>query len=1026
MDKAYDSTKVDDPMFEKTGSKKDAVITWYQKEADDNWKKLTSAPINVGSYKVVVSVEEDENYNRASAEKTFVISQTTNNWKEALSITGWTYGETANEPSATAKFGTVEFTYSNEENGTYTNDVPTNAGKWYVKASVVGTENYTGLTQIIDFEIAKADNEWTENLSIMGWTYGETASVPNAKTKFGDVVYTYSDSEEGTYTGNVPKSVGTYYVKASVVGTENYTGLEAKTPFKIVKADNAWIKELSIDNWTYGETASVPNAETKFGDVVYTYSDSKEGTYTGNVPTSVGTYYVKASVTGTDNYTGLESAPVKFEIKLKDGNTVIVVPGNLNVTYKGGLKLFDVILPDGWSWVNENTVLSAGEKSYLATFDTTKLESTTDFSGVEGYDKNTHKVTRSINVKVDKADSQVNITISSLDKAYDGNTIKEPDYTTLGSDGKVNIKWQKKSTAAKMEWEDLKSAPSTVGSYRVVVELEENDNYNSASAALEFVISKATNTWNEELSIEGWTYDGKTNDPTAKAQFGDVTFTYSNKENGTYTNEVPKNAGTWYVKATVAETENYTGLEAKKSFIITKADSSVKITTEDMNKAYDGNKVNEPMFEKTGSTKDVVIAWYQKEAGDSWIQLTSAPVNVGSYKVVVSVEEDENYNRASAEKTIVISKTTNDWKEALLIKGWTYGGVANKPTATAKFGTVEYTYSDEENGTYTSDVPANAGKWYVKASVVGTENYTGLETKKSFEIAKATNTWNEELSIAGWMYGETANEPSATAKFGDVIFTYSNEENGTYTSDVPANAGTWYVKASVVGTENYTGLEVKKSFEIAKAEPVYDIPQGLKLKQGDALSTVELPEGFAWVEDTLVFNELGEHKLWAVFTPEDTANYQRKEIEIVVEVVPPMTPINSIPTIQVKDKTFTVNDTFDPLTDVSAFDKEDGDLTDKIKVMENTVDMAKAGTYKVVYQVEDSQKAVTTKTITVTVREKAGSQNTDNKSEKEDGAQTGVETGDTTNIFLRGIIAVLSALGILVITGKKRRMRKIK
>ena len=78
---------------------------------------------------------------------------------------------------------------------------------------------------------------------------------------------------------------------------------------------------------------------------------------------------------------------------LKDGNTVIVVPAKLTTTYKEGLKLSEVSLPSdsGWSWKNGDTSLSAGTKSYPATFDTMSLESTTDFSNVEGYDQNTHK-----------------------------------------------------------------------------------------------------------------------------------------------------------------------------------------------------------------------------------------------------------------------------------------------------------------------------------------------------------------------------------------------------------------------------------------------------------------------------------------------------------------------------------------------------------------------------------------------------------------------------------------------------------
>ncbi|MCC3866126.1 DUF5011 domain-containing protein, partial [Terrisporobacter petrolearius] len=78
--------------------------------------------------------------------------------------------------------------------------------------------------------------------------------------------------------------------------------------------------------------------------------------------------------------------------------------------------------------------------------------------------------------------------------------------------------------------------------------------------------------------------------------------------------------------------------------------------------------------------------------------------------------------------------------------------------------------------------------------------------------------------------------------------------------------------------------------------------------------------------------------------------------------------INSIPKIQVEDLTFKVGDEINPLEYVKATDKEDGDITSKIKVIENTVDTTKVGEYKVVYKVTDSQGTSATKIIKITVR----------------------------------------------------------
>lgn len=536
------------------------------------------------------------------------------------------------------------------------------------------------------------------------------------------------------------------------------------------------IPEVTISKTATSITATVTNHEDKFGDIEYKWNDGdwEQNKNTLSNLKADTTYKLAVRFTGKGIYQPSDEYSVDITT-LKDGNTVIVVPAKLTTTYKEGLKLSEVALPSdsGWSWKNGDTSLSAGTKSYPATFDTMSLESTTDFSNVEGYDPNTHKVTRNVEVEVKNADSAVTITTQSLDKEYDENAVSAPGYITSGSNGKVTIKWQKNTGSVDTpKWEDLTSVPSKVGTYRVVVELAGNDNYNSASAALDFVISQATNAWVEEPSITGWTYNDKANAPTAKAQFGDITFSYSSEENGTYTSEVPKNAGTYYVKATVAGTENYTSLE-------------------------------------------------------------SAPVG----------------------------------------------------------------------------------------------------------------------------------------------------------------------------------------FEIAKAIPAYEKVTGLVLGQGQPLSKIELPEHFQWVDETMTADELGTHTFKAVYTPEDTANYQTIEVEIEVEVVPTPVALNHVPTISASDKTIVVGAKFEPLKGVTAKDNEDGDITSKIKVIKNTVDTKKAGTYKVTYQVTDSQGASVTKTIKVTVKAATV------KSDKEN---VSVETGDQTNVGLFISLAIISALGIavLMVLKKKNALKK--
>lgn len=150
--------------------------------------------------------------------------------------------------------------------------------------------------------------------------------------------------------------------------------------------------------------------------------------------------------------------------------------------------------------------------------------------------------------------------------------------------------------------------------------------------------------------------------------------------------------------------------------------------------------------------------------------------------------------------------------------------------------------------------------------------------------------------------------------------------------------------------------------------------------------------------------------------------------------------INHIPVITAEDKTLTVGDSFDVMAGVTALDKEDGDLTDKIEVINNTVDTSKAGTYTVTYKVTDSNGASVTKTITITVKDEdkeeqptaptkpdKGDNNVNDKNNtasKADKPDTAVKTGDSTNVLLWSMATIISLTGVITaLIFKRRRSR---
>lgn len=79
-------------------------------------------------------------------------------------------------------------------------------------------------------------------------------------------------------------------------------------------------------------------------------------------------------------------------------------------------------------------------------------------------------------------------------------------------------------------------------------------------------------------------------------------------------------------------------------------------------------------------------------------------------------------------------------------------------------------------------------------------------------------------------------------------------------------------------------------------------------------------------------------------------------------------PDNQAPTIEAKDITINVGDTFNPLNYVTAEDPEEGELTlTEANVISNTVNPDVAGVYEVTYEVTDKEGEIATKTIQVTV-----------------------------------------------------------
>lgn len=116
---------------------------------------------------------------------------------------------------------------------------------------------------------------------------------------------------------------------------------------------------LSVADTTFGDAASAPASEARYGSatVIYTYATEADGVYSEAVPTAAGTYYLKAFVPATNVYAAAEKV-VSFTIKKK----VVARPtaDTTKFTYSGAAQTYRIEANDEYV-VTGNVKTNAGK-----------------------------------------------------------------------------------------------------------------------------------------------------------------------------------------------------------------------------------------------------------------------------------------------------------------------------------------------------------------------------------------------------------------------------------------------------------------------------------------------------------------------------------------------------------------------------------------------------------------------------------------------------------------------------------------
>ncbi len=289
---------------------------------------------------------------------------------DSITITSTTATYDGNPHPATAKSvsGTaVTLTYysdsscstkTNTTNANSTGGAPKNAGIYYAIGETSGTNNYNA--SISSCTKAVTINKISPTISLSATsgdvnyndtnTFTATTKSPISSNVAGTLTATSADTSYVTITGGASSSitatssgVNTTITYKGVKGTNNSTAItiefvpDDSTNFNTVTATYNVSKvsqlpgsiSLSEKTATYTGSAIIANTATtnSGGTVTYVYySDNSCNTKTatstgasseGEAPIDAGTYYVKATVASTDNYTSASTGCIKHTINKK-------------------------------------------------------------------------------------------------------------------------------------------------------------------------------------------------------------------------------------------------------------------------------------------------------------------------------------------------------------------------------------------------------------------------------------------------------------------------------------------------------------------------------------------------------------------------------------------------------------------------------------------------------------------------------------------------------------------------------------
>ena len=738
-----------------------------------------------------------------------------------------------------------------------------NAGDYTISAVFAGNDKYLPGVSNALLTVSKADPALNVLISDVG--YDGVFNINVALTGVdaiglnGNVIVTVNNKDysvnivngKGTAVG-VKLAAGTYDFTAAWAGNDNYNAVGDSGKFSVAKVDS--IIDVAVNDIKVGEDAviSVKLLSDATGSVTVTVNgkDYTETVVNGVANVKVadlkaGTYDVAVKYSGDNNYNAAV-ATSSFTVSKVDSTMDVTV----NDIVFGGDLIVDAVLPDdatGEVVITVNGVdyhvsiengKATGTISGLAAGDytvTVKYVGDDKYAGVEVAE----------NVNVAKAQPVLGVVIADVD--YGNGFVIEATLTGVNSaplSGNVIVTVAGKEYTVKVT--DGKGIATgdklAAGTYAFAAAWAGNDNYNIVTENGDFKVNKidssvAVNVNNikvgEELTIT-------VNVPSDAT--GDVTVSVDGKEykvaieNGKAVKTISGlKADDYTVTVKYAGDNNYNAAVAASSFTVSKVDSTMDVTVNDI--VFGGDLIVDAVL-PDDATGEVVITVngvdYHVSIENGKATGTISGLAAGDYTVTVKyvgddkyagVEVAENVNVAKAQPVLGVVIADVDYGNGFVIEA-TLTGVNSAPlsgnvivTVAGKEYIVEVT---DGKGIFTGDKLA-AGTYGFAAAWAGNDNYNAVVENGDFKVNKIDSTVavNADDIKVGENVTVTVNVP--TDATGDVIIIVDGVdytvaiENGKAVktiADLKANDYTVTVKYS--GDNNYNANQNTTEFTVSK------------------------------------------------------------------------------------------------------------------------------------------------------------------------------------------------------------------